>query len=122
MCVSWAELSYLELPEDPQYNSRVILNNVSGRATPGKMLTVTGPHGSGQEELMMILAKQSLPGLSQGDVTLNAVSINSCPDFYRKIGFLLMGCEWIKHIHNLITQDQGWNPCYHYSCIQISCN
>jgi len=102
----WAELSYLELPEDPQYNSRVILNNVSGRATPGKMLTVTGPHGSGQEELMMILAKQSLPGLSQGDVTLNAVSINSCPDFYRKIGFLLMEGGDLPIMGGLTPEEQ----------------
>ncbi len=66
---------------------RAILQDVSLRATGGRMLAVVGPSGSGKTTLLGVLA--GLVRADEGDVALDGVPVDGSVEQRRSFGFLL---------------------------------
>ncbi|XP_048781230.1 uncharacterized protein LOC125683804 [Ostrea edulis] len=68
-----------------EVDKKLILNNVSGLASPGELLAVMGPSGAGKSTLLNTIAGR-IP-LSSGTITVNGHSITK--DLRRKLCYVL---------------------------------
>jgi len=66
--ISWRNLSYTIADKNSDSGRKVVLDNVSGDAKPGRLLAIIGPSGAGKTSLINALAGR-VPKSAKGDLS-----------------------------------------------------
>jgi len=93
--------------------TKVILDNISGYASPGEILALMGPSGSGKTSLLDTLSGRSV--YQGGILTVNGVVVEKTmmKKFKRKVAYIKQADSFFDH---LTIRDQVRNVVYNFIC------
>lgn len=95
MTVAWRNLTYtVQLNKNLGGGSKVLLQGVSGIASPGKLLALMGASGAGKSTLLDVIAGRKTGGTMEGDIFLNGFA-KETKSFARLTAY----CEQVD-VHN----------------------
>ena len=72
----------------PSHRKSHLLTNISGCATPGKLLAIIGSSGAGKTSLINILANQVKSGKVRGQVTVNGEPIDRVSNYRHIVSYV----------------------------------
>ena len=95
MTVVWRDVKYtVQLNKNLGGGSKVLLQGVSGIASPGRLIALMGASGAGKSTLLDVIAGRKTAGKKEGDILLNGF-----PTEARSFARLTAYCEQ-QDIHN----------------------